>query len=169
MTGPERTLLLRVFGYFEPGTATAATDRMGEPFGLGCGARPAFGPCLPHRFRTGGGWTFLIFGLFGGSSHPPIKNPENIAAQDYGVQALPTGRRQRRATSLGPGPASWSAAFSFANSRPSLPVSPTPATTGPTAVPVVPVPCRGNQSTQCRSLIPWRAEGRDRHPPTTTG
>src|ERR1035437_1841727 len=44
MTGPERTLLLRAFGYCEPGTPPAATAGMGEPFGLGCGACPAFGP-----------------------------------------------------------------------------------------------------------------------------
>src|ERR1035441_7266339 len=88
-------LLLRVFGYVEPGTAAAATDRMGEPFCSNTGVGAPLGPSRSHCFRTGGGWSFLIFGFFGGNSHPSIRKSENIQAQDS-LCALKSGCSRRR-------------------------------------------------------------------------
>src|ERR1035437_6582217 len=59
MAGFEIPLVLRVFGYVEPGRTTAATDGMREPFCVNTGGGAPLGPSLPHCFRTGGGWTFF--------------------------------------------------------------------------------------------------------------
>src|ERR1035441_4546366 len=65
-------LLLRVFGYVEPGTAAAATDRMGEPICSNTGVGAPLGPSRSHCFRTGCGWSF--FGDFRLSDiHIPLK------------------------------------------------------------------------------------------------
>ena len=68
----EGPLLLRVFGYAEPGTAAAATNGVGKPFDFHRGACPSFGPSLSHRVHTRCGRT--LFGdlrLF--SVHIPLK------------------------------------------------------------------------------------------------
>src|ERR1019366_6322467 len=91
MSRLKRTLVLRGFGYFEPGRTTAATDGMRQPFCVNTGGGAPLGPSRSHCFRTGGGWMFLIFGFFGGSSHPSIKKSETIRAQDYPM-CLGSGR-----------------------------------------------------------------------------
>src|ERR1035441_5271606 len=90
-SGFEIPLTLRVFGYFEPGTAAAAALGMRQPFCVNTGGGAPLGPSRSHCFRTGGGWMFLIFGFFGGSSHPSIKKSETIRAQDYPM-CLGSGR-----------------------------------------------------------------------------
>src|ERR1019366_6705252 len=92
----ERTLVLRVFGYREPGRTAAATNGVREPLGSYGGAFAAFGPSRSHGFGTGCRRALFLFGFFGGSGgHPPIKNYGNTRAQDYGVHAIPPARRAR--------------------------------------------------------------------------
>src|ERR1035437_10324591 len=81
MAGFEIPLVLLVFGYFEPGTATAAANGLSERLCFQCGAGTPLFPGLPHRFASECSRTFFVFGLFSG--HPSIKNCENIRAQDY--------------------------------------------------------------------------------------
>src|ERR1039458_3366047 len=72
---------------------------MGEPFCFNTGVGAPLGPSRSHCFGTGGGWTFFIFGILGGGSHPSIKKSENIRAQD-------TLRAVRSRLLLSPGGAS---------------------------------------------------------------
>src|ERR1035437_8573616 len=74
-------LMLRVFGYVEPGRTTAAANGVRERFFFQSGGGTPLFPGLPHRFASGCRRTFFVFGLFSG--HPSIKNCENIPAQDY--------------------------------------------------------------------------------------
>src|ERR1035437_7064385 len=83
MSRLKRTLAFWVFSYVEPGTAAAAALGVRQPFCSHGGAFAAFGPSRSHRFASGCGRTLFVFGFFGGSGgHPPIKNCENIPAQD---------------------------------------------------------------------------------------
>src|ERR1035437_5130689 len=95
MAGFEIPLVLLVFGYFEPGTATAAANGLSERLCFQCGTGTPLFPGLPHRLGPGCRRTLFVFGSFGGCGHPPIKNCENIPAQDYGLPAAPPERRQR--------------------------------------------------------------------------
>src|ERR1035437_836522 len=72
VAGLERTLVLRVFGYFEPGRTTATTHGLSERLCFQCGPVTPLFPGLPHRFGTGGSRTlFGGFRLFG--IHIPLK------------------------------------------------------------------------------------------------
>src|ERR1035437_447772 len=53
MAGFEIPLVLLVFGYFEPGTASAAALGTRQPFGFHRGACPSFGPSRSHGFGPG--------------------------------------------------------------------------------------------------------------------
>src|ERR1035437_840583 len=66
MAGFEIPLVLLVFGYFEPGTATAAALGVRQPFCSHGGAGMPLFPCLSHRVTTRCGRTlFGEFRLFG--------------------------------------------------------------------------------------------------------
>src|ERR1039458_8294624 len=65
-------LLLRVFGYFEPGRTTAAAHGVREPFCFNTGVGAPLVPGFPHRFGTRCRRTlFGVFRLFG--IHIPLK------------------------------------------------------------------------------------------------
>src|ERR1017187_4835383 len=65
MSRLEKPLVVWVFGYFEPGRTTAATNGVRQPFCFNTGVGAPLFPGLPHRFGTGGGWaSFGDFGLF---------------------------------------------------------------------------------------------------------
>src|ERR1039458_3086642 len=83
MAGFEIPLVLLVFGYFEPGTATAAALGVLEPLGFHRSACPSFGPSRSHGFGPGCRRTLLVLDFFGGGGHFSIKNCETIPAQDY--------------------------------------------------------------------------------------
>src|SRR5450759_2039724 len=61
-----------VFGYFEPGTATAAALGMRQRFFFQSGGGTPLFPSRSHRFGPGCRRTLFVFGLFSG--HPSIKN-----------------------------------------------------------------------------------------------
>src|ERR1035437_1198111 len=72
MAGFEIPLVLLVFGYFEPGTATAAALGMRQRFFFQSGGGTPLFPGLPHRFGTGGSRASIEgFRLF--SVHIPLK------------------------------------------------------------------------------------------------
>ena len=79
----EKPLVLRVFGYVEPGTAAAAALGTRQPFAFHRGACPSFGPSRSHGFGPGCRRTLLVLDFFGGGGHFSIKNCETIPAQDY--------------------------------------------------------------------------------------
>src|ERR1039458_163593 len=98
----EKPLVLRVFGYVEPGTAAAAALGTRQPFGSYGGARSPLVPGLSHRLTPGCRRLLFAFRFFGGSGgHPPIKNYENVPAQDYGLRAIPSMRQQRGTATVG--------------------------------------------------------------------
>jgi hypothetical protein len=69
---PEKPLLLRVFGYVEPGTTAAATNGPSERFFFQSGGGTPLFPSRSHRFGTGGSRTlFGSFRLF--DIHIPLK------------------------------------------------------------------------------------------------
>ena len=72
MSRPEKPLLLRVFGYVEPGTTAAATNGPSERFFFQSGGGTPLFPSRSHRFGTGGSRTlFGSFRLF--DIHTPLK------------------------------------------------------------------------------------------------
>src|ERR1035438_5324339 len=78
----EKPLVLRVFGYVEPGTAAAAALGTRQPFAFHRGACPSFGPSRSHGFGPGCRRTLLVLVFFGGGGEFSIKNCETIPAQD---------------------------------------------------------------------------------------
>src|ERR1035437_2498786 len=84
MAGLERTLVLRVFGYFEPGTAAAAANGVRQPFYSRGGARSPLFPGLSHRLTPGCCRLLFAVRFFGGNGgHPSINIFGTIRAQDH--------------------------------------------------------------------------------------
>src|ERR1017187_170701 len=91
MAGLKRLLVLWVFGYFKPGTAAAAAHGVRQPFGLGCGACPSFGPSRSHCFGPwGGGTLFCNFRLL--SIHISLKTMD-IPGRKIAPKCLESERR----------------------------------------------------------------------------